>query len=129
MRVLPARGAVRRRRPAGRRICARSRPTGDRRMSANPHANGGLLRRPLVLPDFRDHAVEVTAPGASVHEPTRVLGQYLVDVVRDNPDNFRIFGPDETASNRLDAVYEVTDKVFAGRDPRRRRAPGPHPAG
>ena len=60
------------------------------------------------------HAVDVTEPGGSVHEPTRVLGQYLVDVVRDNPDNFRIFGPDETASNRLDAVYEVTDKVFAG---------------
>ena len=89
-------------------------PEGDRRMSANPHANGGRLRRPLSLPDFRDHAVEVSAPGASVHEPTRVLGRYLVDVVRDNPDNFRIFGPDETASNRLDAVYEVTDKVFAG---------------
>jgi xylulose-5-phosphate/fructose-6-phosphate phosphoketolase len=89
-------------------------PAGHRRMSANPHANGGRLRRPLALPDFRAHAVEVTAPGASVHEPTRELGRYLIDVVRDNPDNFRIFGPDETASNRLDAVYEVTDKVFAG---------------
>ena len=89
-------------------------PEGHRRMSANPHANGGRLRRPLALPSFRDHAVEVSAPGASVHEPTRELGRYLVDVVRDNPDNFRIFGPDETASNRLDAVYEVTDKVFAG---------------
>jgi xylulose-5-phosphate/fructose-6-phosphate phosphoketolase len=89
-------------------------PEGHRRMSANPHANGGLLRRPLALPGFRAHAVEVSAPGASVHEPTRELGRYLVDVVRDNPDNFRIFGPDETASNRLDAVYEVTDKVFAG---------------
>jgi xylulose-5-phosphate/fructose-6-phosphate phosphoketolase len=89
-------------------------PRGDRRMSANPHANGGKLRRPLDLPDWRAHAVEVTAPGASVHEPTRELGRYLVDVIRDNPDNFRLFGPDETASNRLDAVYEVTDKVFAG---------------
>jgi xylulose-5-phosphate/fructose-6-phosphate phosphoketolase len=89
-------------------------PEGHRRMSANPHANGGMLRRPLALPDFRDHAVDVTAPGASVHEPTRELGRYLVDVVRDNPENFRIFGPDETASNRLDAVYEVTDKAFAG---------------
>ncbi|GAB7002761.1 phosphoketolase family protein [Nocardioides sp. AN3] len=89
-------------------------PQGSRRMSANPHANGGVLRKPLVLPDFRDHAVEVTEPGGSVHEATRVFGQYLVDVVRDNPDSFRIFGPDETASNRLDAVYEVTDKVFQG---------------
>jgi xylulose-5-phosphate/fructose-6-phosphate phosphoketolase len=89
-------------------------PRGDRRMSANPHANGGMLRRPLSLPDFRAHAVDVSAPGASVHEPTRELGHYLVDVVRDNPDNFRLFGPDETSSNRLDAVYEVTDKVFAG---------------
>ncbi|WP_281369053.1 hypothetical protein [Nocardioides ungokensis] len=83
-------------------------------MSANPHANGGLLRTPLRLPDFRDHAVEVTEPGGSIHEATRVLGRYLVDVVRDNDSTFRIFGPDETASNRLDAVYEVTDKVFAG---------------
>jgi len=90
-------------------------PAGHRRMSANPHANGGLLRRPLVLRDFREHAVDVPTPGGSVHEATRVLGHYLVDVVRDNADNFRIFGPDETASNRLDAVYEVTDKVFAGR--------------
>ncbi|HTW16852.1 MAG TPA: phosphoketolase family protein [Nocardioides sp.] len=89
-------------------------PAGTRRMSANPHANGGLLKRPLRLPDFRSRAVEVTAPGASVHEATRVLGEYLLDVVRANPDNFRIFGPDETASNRLDAVYEATDKVFAG---------------
>jgi xylulose-5-phosphate/fructose-6-phosphate phosphoketolase len=83
-------------------------------MSANPHANGGLLRRPLDMPDFRSHAVEVSAPGASIHEATRVLGQFLVDVVRENPTTFRIFGPDETASNRLDAVYGVTDKVFAG---------------
>jgi xylulose-5-phosphate/fructose-6-phosphate phosphoketolase len=90
-------------------------PAGPRRMSANPHANGGVLRRPLVLRDFRDHAVDVPTPGGSVHEATRVLGQYLTDVIRDNADNFRIFGPDETASNRLDAVYEVTDKVFAGR--------------
>jgi xylulose-5-phosphate/fructose-6-phosphate phosphoketolase len=89
-------------------------PVGTRRMSANPHANGGLLTKPLKLPDFRDRAVEVTEPGASIHEPTRVLGEYLIDVVRDNPTNFRIFGPDETASNRLNPVYEVTDKVFAG---------------
>jgi xylulose-5-phosphate/fructose-6-phosphate phosphoketolase len=89
-------------------------PEGTRRMSANPHANGGLLTRPLRLPDFRTRAVDVPAPGATIHEPTKVLGEYLVDVVRDNPDNFRIFGPDETASNRLSPVYEVTDKVFAG---------------
>ena len=89
-------------------------PTGPRRMSANPHANGGLLRTPLRLPDFRDHAVEVSEPGGSIHEATRELGRYLVDVVRDNDTTFRIFGPDETASNRLDAVFEVTDKVFAG---------------
>jgi len=89
-------------------------PQGARRMSANPHANGGLLKRPLRLPDFRTHAVAVSAPGGSTHEATRVLGEYLVDVIRDNPDNFRIFGPDETASNRLDGVYAVTDKVFAG---------------
>ncbi len=89
-------------------------PVGPRRMSANPHANGGLLRRPLELRDFRAHAVDVEHPGATQHEATRVLGHLLTDVVRDNPDNFRIFGPDETASNRLDAVYAVTDKVFAG---------------
>ncbi len=83
-------------------------------MSANPHANGGLLRHPLRLPDFRAAAVDVESPGTSTHEATRVLGHYLVDVIRENPDNFRIFGPDETASNRLHAVYEVTDKVFAG---------------
>ncbi|WP_051551439.1 phosphoketolase family protein [Nocardioides sp. URHA0020] len=89
-------------------------PHGTRRMSANPHANGGLLKKPLELPDFRTKAVEVTEPGASIHEPTKVLGEYLIDVVRDNMTNFRIFGPDETASNRLSPVYAVTDKVFAG---------------
>ncbi len=89
-------------------------PAGERRMSANPHTNGGLLTQPLRLPDFRTRAVEVSEPGASIHEPTRVLGEYLIDVVRDNPTTFRIFGPDETASNRLDPVYAVTDKVYAG---------------
>ena len=83
-------------------------------MSDNPHANGGLLRKPLLLRDFRESCVPVPAPGATVHEPTRVLGEYLRDVMRDNLDNFRIVGPDETASNRLQAVYEVTDKVFTG---------------
>ena len=99
------------------RLVARLRalaPAGQRRMSANPHANGGLLRRPLKLADFRSAAVEVSEPGGSVHEPTRQLGRYLATVVADNPDIFRIFGPDENASNRLDAVYAVTDKVFAG---------------
>ena len=89
-------------------------PHGDRRMSANPHANGGLLRRPLRLRPFTDRAVPVDAPGATVHEPTRVLGEYLLDVIRDNPNNFRLIGPDETASNRLDAVYQATDKVWQG---------------
>ena len=88
-------------------------PAGELRMSATPHANGGLLRRDLVLPDFRDYAVEVPSPGATTGEATRVLGAWLADVIRDNPDNFRIFGPDETASNRLaPAVYAHTDKQW-----------------
>ncbi|SEG56606.1 xylulose-5-phosphate/fructose-6-phosphate phosphoketolase [Thermomonospora echinospora] len=87
-------------------------PQGDRRMSANPHANGGLLLHPLVLPDFRDYAVPVDEPGTTFSEPTRVLGSMLRDVVARNPDNFRIMGPDETASNRLGAVFEVTDRVW-----------------
>jgi len=87
-------------------------PRGARRMSANPHANGGLVRRPLRIPDFRDYAVEVEAPGRIEAENTRPLGRLLRDVVRLNPDNFRIFGPDETQSNRLDAVYEATRKTW-----------------
>ncbi|MEU3025146.1 phosphoketolase family protein [Nocardiopsis alba] len=90
-------------------------PRGGRRMSANPHANGGLLLRPLALPDFRDYAVEFEGHGARSSEATRVLGGFLRDVVRANPDRFRIVGPDETASNRLSAVYEATDKVWRGR--------------
>ncbi|WP_210481208.1 phosphoketolase [Naasia sp. SYSU D00948] len=89
-------------------------PDGDRRMSANPVANGGVLRRPLVLPDFREYAVEVPEPGATVHEPTRVLGTWLAGVVQENPTNFRIFGPDETASNRLGAVLHATSKQWNG---------------
>jgi xylulose-5-phosphate/fructose-6-phosphate phosphoketolase len=83
-------------------------------MGANPHANGGLLLRDLAIPDFRDYAVSVTKPGTESVESTRVLGQLLRDVMRFNADakNFRVFGPDETASNRLDALYETTDKVF-----------------
>jgi xylulose-5-phosphate/fructose-6-phosphate phosphoketolase len=88
-------------------------PEGERRMSANPKANGGLVLRDLELPDFRRFAVDVEEPGATSAEATRVLGAWLTEVVRANSDNFRIFGPDETASNRLDAVYEVTDKQWA----------------
>jgi len=87
-------------------------PEGELRMSANPVANGGMLRRELRLPNFRDYAVDVPAPGGSVSEATRVLGEWLRDVIVANPDNFRIFGPDETASNRLSAVFEVTDKQW-----------------
>ncbi len=87
-------------------------PPGRRRMSANPHANGGLLTRPLELPDFRDYAVEVARPGATSSEATRVLGTWLRDVIRENPLNFRIMGPDETASNRLQAIFETTNRVW-----------------
>ncbi len=87
-------------------------PDGDLRMSANPVANGGLLRQDLRLPDFRDYAVDVPAPGGSVSEPTRVLGGWFRDVIKANPTNFRIFGPDETASNRLQDTFEVTDKQW-----------------
>jgi xylulose-5-phosphate/fructose-6-phosphate phosphoketolase len=92
-------------------------PRGTRRMGANPHANGGLLLRDLRLPDFRDYAVEVPEPGTLEAEATRVLGRFLRDVMKLNlkSASFRVFGPDETASNRLDALYEVTDKVFVGR--------------
>jgi xylulose-5-phosphate/fructose-6-phosphate phosphoketolase len=85
-------------------------PTGTRRMSANPHANGGLLLRDLRLPDFRDYAVEVAKPATAMSEATRVLGTFLRDVIAENRSNFRLFGPDETTSNRLDAVFEVTDR-------------------
>jgi xylulose-5-phosphate/fructose-6-phosphate phosphoketolase len=85
-------------------------PVGARRMSANPHANGGALMRDLVLPDFRDYAVEVKSPATTSSEATRVLGKFLRDVVVANPDNFRLFGPDETASNRLGDVFDVTDR-------------------
>jgi len=87
-------------------------PRGTRRMSANPHANGGLLRVPLKLPDFRGYAVAVEEPGRTRFETTRPLGALLRDVMRMNPRSFRLFGPDETKSNRLDAVYEVTKKTW-----------------
>ncbi|HUN79322.1 MAG TPA: phosphoketolase family protein [Solirubrobacteraceae bacterium] len=90
-------------------------PRGRRRMGANPHANGGLLRRELELPDFRNYAVEVPRATATTSEPTRVLGTWLRDVIRSNPDRFRMVGPDETASNRLGAVFEATDRAWDAR--------------
>ncbi|HEU4415613.1 MAG TPA: phosphoketolase family protein [Candidatus Angelobacter sp.] len=92
---------------------AKLAPTGKRRMGANPNANGGLLLKPLHMPDFREYAVKVTLPGSSFDESTRVFGRLLRDVMKLNEDNhnFRIFGPDETESNRLGAVFEVTDRV------------------
>jgi xylulose-5-phosphate/fructose-6-phosphate phosphoketolase len=91
-------------------------PRGERRMGANPHANGGLLLKSLRLPDFRRYAVDVPEPGAVNDESTRTAGRFLRDVMRDNlpARNFRVFGPDETESNRLGAVLEVTDKTFVG---------------
>ena len=87
-------------------------PKGQRRMSANPHANGGLLRKDLKLPDFRQYAVEVPTAGVIRHENTKPLGEFLRDIVRENMTSFRVFGPDETASNRLQAIYEVGKKVW-----------------
>jgi xylulose-5-phosphate/fructose-6-phosphate phosphoketolase len=87
-------------------------PRGDRRMSANPHTNGGLLLQDLHLPDFRDYAVDVPKPATTFAEATKVFAQFLRDVIRRNPDNFRLFGPDETASNRLTPVFEATDRAW-----------------
>ena len=87
-------------------------PEGERRMSANPHANGGELLRELVLPDFRDYAVEVTSPATGTSEATRVLGGFLRDIVARNQQTFRLFGPDETASNRLGDVFSVTGRTW-----------------
>jgi xylulose-5-phosphate/fructose-6-phosphate phosphoketolase len=93
-------------------------PQGERRMSANPHTNGGAILRDLVLPDFRAYAVEVEQPGHHVAEATRVLGTYLRDVIERNRSGFRLFGPDETASNRLADVFSVTDRAWdAEREP------------
>jgi xylulose-5-phosphate/fructose-6-phosphate phosphoketolase len=85
-------------------------PTGERRMSANPHANGGLLLRDLHLPDFREYALNIQKPGVVKGEATRVQGEFIRDVVTSNPDNFRVFSPDETNSNRWGAVFEVTNR-------------------
>jgi xylulose-5-phosphate/fructose-6-phosphate phosphoketolase len=87
-------------------------PVGTRRMSANPHANGGLLRKALRLPDFRGYAVAVSQPGHDGAENTRPLGKFLRDILATNPGNFRVFGPDETTSNRLDDVYQASGKTW-----------------
>ena len=87
-------------------------PRGRRRMGANPHANGGVIKKALRLPDFRSYAVAVDAPGGTRAETTRPLGAFLRDVLRANPDRFRLFSPDENTSNRLDAAYEVTPKLW-----------------
>jgi xylulose-5-phosphate/fructose-6-phosphate phosphoketolase len=89
-------------------------PTGPRRMSANPHTNGGLLLRDLAMPPFRDHAVTVERPGIASSSATGVLGGFLRDVITANPDRFRLMGPDETASNRLQAVFETTERAWEG---------------
>lgn len=88
-------------------------PIGARRMSASPHSNGGLLLRDLLLPDFREYGVDVGAPGSTDAEATRVQGGWIRDVVGSNPETFRVFSPDETASNRWGAVFEVTDRMSA----------------
>jgi xylulose-5-phosphate/fructose-6-phosphate phosphoketolase len=87
-------------------------PKGERRMSANPHANGGVLLRDLVLPDFRNYGVPVEKPGTTMSEATKVAGAFMRDIIEKNPTDFRIVGPDETASNRLSPVFEAADKVW-----------------
>jgi len=87
-------------------------PTGHRRMSANPIANGGLVRKDLIMPDFREYGVEVTKPGTVYAQNTKLMGQFMRDIMAKNMTNFRVFGPDETASNRLNAIYEVTKKAW-----------------
>jgi xylulose-5-phosphate/fructose-6-phosphate phosphoketolase len=87
-------------------------PVGERRMSASPHANGGALLHDLLLPDFRDYAVDVPKPAVTLSEATRVTGGFLRDVIRANPRTFRVMGPDETVSNRLSALFEATDRAW-----------------
>jgi xylulose-5-phosphate/fructose-6-phosphate phosphoketolase len=91
-------------------------PKGDRRMGANPHANGGILLKDLRMPDFRTHAVEIPGPGAVDAQDTMVLGKFLRDIVKLNPHNFRVFGPDETLSNLLGAIFEATNRQFELRE-------------
>ena len=87
-------------------------PTGLRRISANPHANGGVLRKELEMPDFRDYAFAVKAPGGAYGPPTAILAKFLAEVMRRNMNSFRVFGPDETASNRLQGIYEASKKTW-----------------
>src|SRR5207247_7849542 len=87
-------------------------PRGTRRMSANPRANGGLVRKALRTPDFRDYAIKADKPGQTTAENTRPTGRFLRDTMRRNMTNFRVFGPDETASNKLDAIYEASKKLW-----------------
>src|SRR5262249_4464304 len=89
-------------------------PKGARRMSDNPHTNGGLLLRDLRLPTFSEYAVQVPSPGAVRAEATRVQGAFIRDLIKMNADNFLVFSPDETASNRWNAVFEVTDRAWMG---------------
>jgi xylulose-5-phosphate/fructose-6-phosphate phosphoketolase len=89
-------------------------PLGQRRMGANPHANGGALLRDLRMPDFCDYAVQVSRPGGTDAEATRVQGEFIRDIIKLNPENFRVFSPDETASNRWNAVFEVTNRCSVG---------------
>ena len=102
-------------------------PQGDRRMGANPHANGGMLLRDLRMPDFRDYAEDVPTPGIRGIGDTHVLGRFLRDVAKLNGErrNFRVFGPDETLSNGLEALFEVTQPPVGRRDPSKRRIPAP----
>ncbi len=93
---------------------ARATPRGERRMSANPHANGGILLRDLRLPSYREYSVDVKEPGATVAESTRVQGNLIRDVIKANEHTFRVFSPDETASNRWSSVFEVTDRMLMG---------------
>ncbi len=86
-------------------------PKGELRMGANPHANGGILLKNLKMPDFQDYAVEVTNPGTTLNEATKIMGNFLRDIIKLNGNNFRLMGPDETASNRLTPVFEVTDRI------------------
>ena len=101
-------------------------PKGALRMGANPHANGGLLMKELNMPDFRAYATKVQRPGATQGEATRVLGSFLRDIVKRNARNFRVFGPDETASNRLGALFEVTERQFMGEILRTDEHQAPH---
>jgi xylulose-5-phosphate/fructose-6-phosphate phosphoketolase len=93
-------------------------PTGSHRISANPHANGGVLCKALEMPDFREYGVDAGSPGTTYVSPTDVLGKFLCEVMRRNMNEFRVFGPDETASNRLTAIYEASEKTWlANREP------------